>query len=54
MEEPEEKLKEDSIEGALRREDIRLDKKDYPLLEKMVKHNMPLTKDNISNIKKFN
>lgn len=49
--EPEEKLKEDSIEGALRREDIRLDKKDYPLLEKMVKHNMPLTKDNISNIK---
>ncbi|AAO34973.1 conserved protein [Clostridium tetani E88] len=48
---PEEKLKEDSIEGALRRENIDLDKKDYTLLEKMVKHNMPLTKENISNIK---
>lgn len=49
--EPEEKLKEDSIEGALRRENISLDKKEYPLLEKMVKHNMPLTKENISSIK---
>ncbi|CDI48390.1 flagellar hook-length control protein FliK [Clostridium tetani] len=48
---PEEKLKEDSIEGALRRENIALDKKDYTLLEKIVKHNMPLTKENISNIK---
>ncbi|BDR71459.1 hypothetical protein K144316041_01670 [Clostridium tetani] len=48
---PEEKLKEDSIEGALRKENIDLDKKDYTLLEKMVKHNMPLTKENISNIK---
>lgn len=48
---PEEKLREDSIEGALRRENVSLDKKDYPLLEKMIRHNMPLTKDNISNIK---
>ena len=48
---PEERLTEDSIEGALRRENIFLDKKDYPLLEKMIRHNMPLTKDNISNIK---
>ncbi|GAA0728139.1 hypothetical protein GCM10008905_26600 [Clostridium malenominatum] len=46
----EEQLKKDSIEDILTEQNIAIDKEEYPLLEKMVKHNIPLTKDNISKI----
>lgn len=47
----EESLTEDSIETALRNENISIDKKDFSILEKMIKHNLPLTKENISYVK---
>src|SRR3712207_1930886 len=47
----EENLTEDSIETALRNENISIDKKDFSILEKMIKHNLPLTKENISYVK---
>ncbi|EJO5346251.1 hypothetical protein NRP93_000291 [Clostridium botulinum] len=44
----EEQAKEqNSIENLLLKENIKLSKDEYPLLEKMIKHNIPLTKDNI-------
>lgn len=46
-----EQLKNDSVEDALIEQNIAIDKDEYPLLEKMVKHNIPLTKDNISKIR---
>lgn len=42
---------EDSIDFLLKSKSINVDKEDYPLLNKMVKHEMPLTKENISNMK---
>ncbi|MCR1935143.1 hypothetical protein NSA27_10760 [Clostridium tepidum] len=38
---------QNSIEDLLLKENIKLSKEDYSLLEKMIKHNIPLTKDNI-------
>ncbi|AKN33331.1 hypothetical protein Ccar_21885 [Clostridium carboxidivorans P7] len=42
---------EDSIDFLLKSKSINVDKEDYPLLNKMIKHEMPLTKENISNMK---
>lgn len=42
---------EDSIDFLLKSKSINVDKEDLPLLSKMVKHEMPLTKENISNMK---
>ncbi|KAJ49337.1 hypothetical protein BD780_004080 [Clostridium tetanomorphum] len=47
----EEKLTQDSIENILKGENISVSKEDYVLLEKMVKHNIQLTKENISEVK---
>lgn len=47
----EEKLTQDSIENILKGENILVSKEDYVLLEKMVKHNIQLTKENISEVK---
>lgn len=47
----EEKLQQDSIENILENENIVVDKDEYSLLENMVKHNIPLTKENISEVK---
>ncbi len=41
----------DSIEFLLKSKSINVDKGDYSLLNKMIKHEMPLTKENISNMK---
>ncbi|NMM61521.1 hypothetical protein HBE96_02160 [Clostridium sp. P21] len=41
----------DSIDFLLKSKSINVDKKDYTLLSKMVKHEIPLTKENISNMK---
>lgn len=41
----------DSIEFLLKSKSINVDKEDYSLLNKMVKHEIPLTKENISNMK---
>lgn len=41
----------DSIENLLLQENIDVDKADYDILKNMIKHNMPLTKENISNVK---
>ena len=46
-----EKLQQDSIENILKNENIVVDKDEYSLLENMVKHNIPLTKGNISEVK---
>ncbi|WP_434297176.1 hypothetical protein [Clostridium sporogenes] len=43
----EQEKEQNSIENLLLKENIKLSKEDYALLEKMVKHNIPLTKDNI-------
>lgn len=40
-----------SIETLLKEKGISVGKEDYPLLDKMIKHNIPLTRENISNIK---
>lgn len=40
-------IEQNSIEDLLLKENIKLNKEDYSLLEKMIKHNIPLTKDNI-------
>ncbi|MCY6958922.1 hypothetical protein [Clostridium brassicae] len=39
------------FEDILEKQGIKVNKEDFPLLEKMLKHKMPLTKENISNIK---
>ncbi|MCY6369570.1 hypothetical protein [Clostridium ganghwense] len=36
---------------TLEKQGIKVEKEDYPLLEKMIKYKMPLTKDNISKVK---
>lgn len=46
-----EELKKSSIEDLLSDSSLDVDKEDISLLNKMVKHNMPLTKENISRIK---
>ncbi|WP_125153376.1 hypothetical protein [Clostridium rectalis] len=46
-----ENLSEDSIEYILKQQNIKINKEDYPLLQKMIKYNMPLTKDNIIKVK---
>ncbi|EPY6470027.1 hypothetical protein ACWO4B_000635 [Clostridium sporogenes] len=43
----EQEKEQNSIENLLLKENIKLSKEDYALLEKMIKHNIPLTKDNI-------
>ncbi|WP_434305268.1 hypothetical protein [Clostridium botulinum] len=43
----EQEKEQNSIESLLLKENIKLSKEDYALLEKMIKHNIPLTKDNI-------
>ncbi|MBN3347778.1 hypothetical protein CF050_13075 [Clostridium botulinum] len=43
----EQQKEQNSIEDLLLKENIKLNKEDYALLEKMIKHNIPLTKDNI-------
>ncbi|EPY2307124.1 hypothetical protein ACXATD_002796 [Clostridium sporogenes] len=43
----EQEKEQNSIEDLLLKENIKLNKEDYALLEKMIKHNIPLTKDNI-------
>jgi len=40
-----------SIDSALEEQNINMDKSEYELLQKMIKHNMPLTKGNISKVK---
>lgn len=40
-----------TIDSQLEEKGIKVSKNDYPLLDKMVKHEIPLTKENISNIK---
>lgn len=47
----EEKLDKTSVEDFLIQNNIDADKEDYKILEKMIKHNMPLTKENISRVK---
>lgn len=44
-------VKESSLLDTLREQGINLKKEDYVMLEKMVKHNMPLNKENISKMK---
>lgn len=44
-------LQNNTIDSQLEEKGIRVSKDDYPLLDKMVKHEIPLTKENISNIK---
>ncbi|HDK7166893.1 TPA: hypothetical protein PTV44_000715 [Clostridium botulinum] len=46
----EQEKEQNSIENLLLKENIKLSKEDYALLEKMIKHNIPLTKDNILKI----
>lgn len=47
----EEKLQQNSIENILKNENIKVNKDEYSILEKMVKHNIQLTKENISEVK---
>ncbi|WP_315116542.1 hypothetical protein [uncultured Clostridium sp.] len=47
----EESSSKDSLDDILLKQNIVLEKEEYPLLEKMTKHNIPLTKENISKIK---
>lgn len=42
---------DDLIEEAAKKINMSIDKDDYELLKSMIKHNMPLTKDNISEVK---
>jgi hypothetical protein len=44
-------LNKSSLEELLSESNIDVDKEDFNLLKKMVKHDMPLTKDNISKVK---
>lgn len=46
----EENNEKNFIEDFLLEKNIKIDKEKYEILEKMVRHNMPLTKDNISKI----
>lgn len=45
------KLEKDTIDSQLKEKGINVSKDDYVLLNKMVKHEIPLTKENISSIK---
>jgi hypothetical protein len=45
------KLDKSSIEDLLLQGKIGVDKDDYDILKNMIKHNMPLTKDNVSKVK---
>lgn len=45
------KLETDTIDSQLKEKGINVSKGDYVLLDKMVKHEIPLTKENISNMK---
>lgn len=45
------KADKNSIEDLLLKQGIKLEDGDYEILSKMIKHNMPLTKENISKIK---
>jgi hypothetical protein len=45
------KLENDTIDSQLKEKGINVSKDDYALLDKMVKHEIPLTKENISNMK---
>lgn len=47
----EKELDKDSIDELLLKSKIDVDKEDYDILKNMVKHSMPLTKDNISTVK---
>lgn len=47
------KNNESSIESVLMDQNIELGKEQYDILENMVKHNMPLTKENISKVKTY-
>lgn len=44
-------LEKNTIDSQLKEKGINVSKEDYMLLNKMVKHEIPLTKENISNIK---
>jgi hypothetical protein len=44
-------LNKSSLEDLLSENNIDVDKEDYNLLKKMIKHDMPLTKENISKVK---
>lgn len=43
-------ISKDSIESLIEKLDININKKEYAILEKMVKHNIPITKENISDV----
>ena len=45
------KLEKDTIDSQLKEKGINVSKDDYVLLDKMIKHDIPLTKENISNMK---
>ncbi len=47
------KNNDSSIESVLMDQNIELGKEQYDILENMVKHNMPLTKENISKVKTY-
>lgn len=47
------KSNDSSIESVLMDQNIELGKEQYDILENMVKHNMPLTKENISKVKTY-
>ncbi|MBU5486090.1 hypothetical protein KQI86_17350 [Clostridium sp. MSJ-11] len=47
----EENSNKDSLDDILLKHNIVIEKEEYPLLEKMTKHNIPLTKENISKLK---
>lgn len=47
------KNNDSSIETVLMDQNIELGKEEYDILESMVKHSMPLTKDNISKVKTY-
>lgn len=44
---------EDSIEDTAKKIDVNIDKDDFKLLKDMIKHNMPITKENLVKIKTF-
>ncbi|MBC2582234.1 hypothetical protein [Clostridium sp. DJ247] len=47
----ENKTEKDSINSLLKENSADLEKNDYTLLSKMIKHNIPLTRENLSNVK---
>jgi hypothetical protein len=49
--EEKQELNKSSLEDLLSESNIDVDKEDYNLLKKMIKHDMPLTKENISKVK---